>query len=80
MNMNLKDGARMSQPTGRRRAYFTKRSRALAGILVAVAGLSVLLGIYIAPQVSTVFWVIAPLASIAALIVLFSNSSGRSSK
>jgi hypothetical protein len=70
----------MSQPTGRRTAHFTKRGRILAGILIAVAGLSVLLGIYIAPQVSTAFWVVAPLAAIAALIVLFSNSTGKSSK
>jgi hypothetical protein len=70
----------MSQPTGRRTAHFTKRGRIGAGILIAAAGLSVLLGIYIAPQLSIVFWVAAPLAAIAALIVLFSNLNERSPK
>ncbi|EPR76914.1 hypothetical protein ADILRU_0753 [Leifsonia rubra CMS 76R] len=39
-----------------------------------------LLGIYLAPQLSIVFWVAAPLAAIAALIVLFSNLNERSLK
>jgi len=63
----------MSEPTDTSTTGFSRRGYLGAGVLVAVGGLCVIVGISFAPNFATIFWIAAPLAAITALIVLFSN-------
>lgn len=62
----------MNQQVDRDKPVVSTSRRVVVAILVASAGLFVLLGVYAAPQIGITFWVAAPIACIAAAIVLLS--------